>query len=61
MFEQECFAHVVRLEAEVFEGNDASGRALVKAGFVCEGECRNAIEKDGVVMGLKRYVRFREG
>lgn len=52
---------MVRLEAEVFEGNDASERALEKAGFVCEGEIRKAIEKNGVVMGLARYVRFREG
>lgn len=60
-FAQEHFAHVVRLEAEVFEGNEASGSALEKAGYFWEGESRNAVEKNGVVMGLARYVRFREG
>ena len=60
-FEQDQFAHVVRLEVEVFEGNDASMKVSERAGFIFEGQSRNAIEKNGVVMGLLRYVRFREG
>lgn len=55
------FVHVVRLEAEVYEGNDASMKVLERAGFAFEGRSRNAVEKNGRIMGLVRYVRFREG
>lgn len=57
----EHFAHLVRLEAEVFEGNDGSVRVLEKAGFAFEGRQRMAIEKMGDVRDLLVFVRFREG
>lgn len=57
----EHFQHVVRLEAEVYEGNDASARALQKAGYVFEGKQKNAVEKMGVMMGVLIYCRFRDG
>ena len=52
-FEQ--FKHVLRLEAEVFEGNDASARALKEAGYTSEAKNRKAIEKMGVVMNVLVY------
>jgi len=54
------FHHVLRLEAETFEANEASGRVLQKAGFEFEGRRRKAIEKRGVVMDAMIYCRFRE-
>lgn len=58
-FEQ--FKHVLRLEAEVFEGNDASARALEKAGYTFEAKKKNAIEKMGAVMSVLVYCKFRHG
>ncbi|KAL2827382.1 acyl-CoA N-acyltransferase [Aspergillus cavernicola] len=57
----ETFAHVVRLEAEVFEGNEGSKRVLEKAGFVCEGRRRWGVEKGGVLLDTFVYCLFREG
>ena len=53
------FDHLLRLEAEVFEGNVASGRVLEKAGFVFEARKRKAIEKLGTVMDALMYCKFR--
>lgn len=58
-FEQ--FKHLLRLEAEVFEGNDASARALEKAGYTFEAEKKKAIEKMGAVMSVLVYCKFRHG
>ena len=58
-FEQ--FKHVLRLEAEVYEGNDSSVRALEKAGYSFEAKNKNAIEKMGVVMSVLIYCKFRHG
>lgn len=55
------FEHVVRLEAEVFEGNLASCRVLQKAGFEFEGRQRAAIEKLGRIMNTNKYVKLRDG
>ncbi|CEL08526.1 hypothetical protein ASPCAL11675 [Aspergillus calidoustus] len=57
VFSAEEFAHVGRLEAEVFAGNIGSFRVLEKVGFKPEGRKRKAVEKaevvlDVVVMGL---------
>lgn len=55
------FKHVLRLEAEVFEGNLASGRVLGKAGFEFEARQRAAIEKLGRVMDTLTYTKLRQG
>lgn len=58
-FEQ--FKYVLRLEAEVYEGNVSSIRVLEKAGYTFEARNKNAIEKMGVVMNLLVYCKFRHG
>ncbi|OJD19566.1 hypothetical protein AJ78_00423 [Emergomyces pasteurianus Ep9510] len=55
----EKFQHILRLEAQVFEGNEASGRVLEKAGFVLECRRRKAVEKDGVVLDMLIYCKLR--
>lgn len=55
------FDHLVRLEAEVFEGNLASCRVLEKSGFEFEGRQRAAIEKMGIVMDTFTYSKIRQG
>lgn len=55
------FSHLVRLQAEVFEGNMASGRVLGKAGFEFEGKQRAAVEKAGKIMDTLTYVKLRDG
>ena len=55
------FDSLLRLEAEVFEGNAASGRVLEKAGFMFEARHRNAIEKSGVVKDALIYCKLRSG
>jgi RimJ/RimL family protein N-acetyltransferase len=55
------FDILLRLEAEVFEGNVASGRVLEKAGFVFEARQKKAIEKLGTVMDALTYCKFRQG
>lgn len=53
------FDLLLRLEAEVFEGNQASGRVLEKAGFVFEARRQKAVEKLGTVMDSLKYCKFR--
>lgn len=53
------FDFLLRLEAEVFEGNRASCRVLEKAGFVFEGRQIKAVEKLGIVMDTLMYCKFR--
>ncbi|KAF5002127.1 hypothetical protein FGRMN_610 [Fusarium graminum] len=53
------FKYLVRLEAEVFEGNMASCRVLEKCGFEFEGRQRAAVEKHGVIMDALTYVKIR--
>jgi ribosomal-protein-alanine N-acetyltransferase len=57
----ENFDHVVRLEAEVYEGNLASCRVLEKAGFEFEGRQRAAVEKLGKILDTFTYVKIRPG
>ncbi|CAM1505170.1 Fc.00g108070.m01.CDS01 [Cosmosporella sp. VM-42] len=53
------FTHVLRIEAEVFEGNKGSARALDKTGYVFEARKKKAIEKWGVVLDVLIYCTFR--
>ena len=55
------FDHVLRIEAEVYDGNEPSGRVLQKAGFEFEGRRRKAAEKWGVVKELLISCCFRDG
>ncbi|KAL4779944.1 acyl-CoA N-acyltransferase [Aspergillus varians] len=57
----EKFEHVVRLEAEVFEGNEGSKRVLEKAGYVCEARKKWAVEKEGVLLDAFIYALVAEG
>ncbi|KAK4128698.1 acyl-CoA N-acyltransferase [Parathielavia appendiculata] len=56
----ETFPEVIRLEAVVFEGNDASARLLKKAGFVHEGTRRKAGVKAGRVFDIMMFGLLRE-
>ncbi|MCA9772423.1 MAG: GNAT family N-acetyltransferase [Myxococcales bacterium] len=57
-----AFAHLDlrRIQAGVFEGNEASARLLVKAGFTLEGRMRAAVVKDGRVLDQLLYARLRD-
>lgn len=48
---------VLRLEAEVFERNDA----LKKAGYTFEAKKQNAIEKMVAVVSVLVYCKFKHG
>jgi ribosomal-protein-alanine N-acetyltransferase len=52
---------IMRLEAQVFEDNQASGRVLEKAGFVKEGFLEKAVLKEGVYIGVNLYGKVRVG
>lgn len=52
---------VLRLEAEVFERNDASARALKKAGYTFEAKKKNAIENMVADVSVLVYCKFRHG
>jgi hypothetical protein len=54
------FPEVIRVEAGVFEGNDASVRLLKKAGFVYEGTRRKAGVKHGRVFDIMLFSLLRE-
>lgn len=49
-----------RLAAAVFEGNVASGRVLLKAGYVFEGVHRKAGFKEGKVLDERVYAMTRD-
>ncbi|KAA8650318.1 hypothetical protein EYZ11_013415 [Aspergillus tanneri] len=55
----EKFPHVIRLQATVFEGNEASAGVLQKAGYHFESRSRSAVEKNSVVMDLITYCMLR--
>lgn len=57
----ENFDHVIRIEAQVFEGNDASCRVLEKSGYTLEGRMRKAIKKNDTIMDLLVFCTFRPG
>lgn len=54
------FGHLLRLEAQVIDGNGGSARALEKAGFEFESRQKKATEKGGVVRDLLIYAKFKE-
>ncbi|OJJ47328.1 hypothetical protein ASPZODRAFT_132324 [Penicilliopsis zonata CBS 506.65] len=56
----ETFPQIVRLEAEVYEGNEGSARVLTKAGYKLEGRMRKAVEKGGKIMDLLIFGLLRE-
>lgn len=49
-----------RLQARVYEGNEASMRVLEKCGFRREGLLRKAVVKDGRVLDLHMFGLLRE-
>ncbi|KAB8258489.1 hypothetical protein BDV32DRAFT_139566 [Aspergillus pseudonomiae] len=53
------FPHVLRLEAEVYDGNEASQKVLAKAGYQLEGRRRKVVEKKGIVMDTLNFCTFR--
>jgi ribosomal-protein-alanine N-acetyltransferase len=58
---EHCFRSfdIVRIYAEVFEGNKASMRVLEKNGFYLEGVRRKAVFKNGVLMDDYVWVLLR--
>lgn len=57
-----AFAHfpdVLRIEGEVFEGNEGSARVLLKAGFRAEGIRRKAVYKEGRSLDLLYFGMLR--
>jgi ribosomal-protein-alanine N-acetyltransferase len=49
-----------RLEATVFDWNQASARVLEKAGYALEGRLRHSIIKDNRIADTLLYARLRE-
>jgi [ribosomal protein S5]-alanine N-acetyltransferase len=47
---------LLRIWAEVFEGNTGSMRVLAKADFQQEGMLRNSVFKDGRVLNSTRFA-----
>jgi len=52
-------ANFHRLEAEVFEGNTASDRVLVKCGMKLEGTARGKYYKDGTFIDARQYAMLK--
>ena len=51
--------HLARLQARVFEGNDASMRVLEKAGYEMEGRLRRSVTKGDRTIDSFIYARVR--
>jgi RimJ/RimL family protein N-acetyltransferase len=51
---------LLRLEAGVYEGNEASEKVLGKAGYVFEGARRKAAFKNGKALDIKMFGMLRE-
>ena len=51
---------IVRIYAEVFEGNFASEKVLLKAGFFKEAIHRKAVVKDGVLLDSQMFALLKE-
>ena len=51
---------IVRICAEVFEGNFASEKVLLKAGFFKEAIHRKAVVKDGVLLDSQMFALLKE-
>jgi len=52
---------LVRLQARVYEGNEASMRVLEKAGYELEGRLRKSVTKDGRTFDSFVYARVLPG
>jgi len=52
---------IERLQARVFDGNDASARVLEKLGFTYEGNLRSHIHLKGKRRDVRFYSRLSEG
>lgn len=50
---------IIRIYAEVFESNPASARVLEKCGFNLEGEHKNCIIKNGIIMGTQTWAIYK--
>lgn len=53
------YTEIVRIQAEVFEGNTASGRVLEKAGFLLEARLRKSVFKDAKLLDGMIYTILR--
>lgn len=51
---------IVRIYANVFEGNVASARVLEKVGYELEGRLRRSVYKNGVMLDQLVYAMIRE-
>ncbi len=51
---------LARIEAAVYDWNPASARALVKAGYVCEGRLRKSITKNCKTIDRLLYAKVLE-
>ena len=56
----ENYPKIVRIQAEVFEGNIASGRVLEKAGLTLEARLRKSIFKDQKLLDAMIYAILRQ-
>lgn len=59
-FERWGEAELIRLQAEVYEGNAGSAAVLRKTGFTEEGVLRRAVTKNGEVLDLHVWGLLRE-
>lgn len=55
------FGVLVRVNSETYAWNEASGRVLVKAGFVFEGQREAAVVKDGRIGATRMWGALRPG
>ena len=55
-----CDIGLNRVQAEVFQGNDASARVLEKCGMKYEGTARQKYCKDDVFIDADQYAAIRE-
>ncbi len=51
---------IIRIYAEIFEKNTASGKVLVKNGFVLEATMKNNIIKNGIIQNACIYSLLKE-
>ncbi|KAJ7272125.1 acyl-CoA N-acyltransferase [Mycena rebaudengoi] len=56
----ETIPELLRLEANIFDGNEGSMAVLRKAGYTFEGRRRNAVFKNGKVLDMHMFALLRE-
>ena len=49
--------NIKRFEAHIFTENIQSQRAIIKCGFIYDGEMPNMFQKNGIYLDTKRFVR----